>query len=228
MRAYGKERAFGVLASAVIWLCAPDARAQDSRQLDLELAVRAGIALPAGQTVQRTDVSSAVSNTLPLIVEVGYRVHLNVLVAARAQYAFANVRNTTEGCAGAASCGGSNIALGAEGIYWFLPTQRFVPWAGLGFGYEWLNSEQATVNSIQRSMSSATLRGVQGLVQGGVEVRLSRIVKLGPFVEAQIGRYANASLTITQDTTMMSSDAAITKSAWHEWILFGVRGSLDL
>jgi len=215
-------------AVAIGSLAAPDARARDPVEPGPELALRAALAIPAGQLSAHNDLSRSVSSAVPLIVEAGYRVRPEIVIGARFQYSPSDVRDAPEHCDGAASCWGRDVAVGAEGVYRPRPTARFIPWTGLVFGYEWFYFEYATVNAIQHSIGDGAVRGLQGGVQGGVEIRLSPHVTVGPFGEAQVGRYTHASLTTVQGTMTTSDGADITSTAWHEWFVLGVRGTLGL
>ncbi|HEY2730880.1 MAG TPA: hypothetical protein VGK52_13145 [Polyangia bacterium] len=208
----------GVLHTALL---APAARAEGARERGPELALRLGLALPAGSINDGTHLDSYASTAVPLIFEGGYRVDANLFLGARFQYAFPQLKNPNGSCSGNTSCSGSIVTLGVEGTYRFLPEQTFAPWLGLGFAYEWASAEYDAPNG----GLGATNKGFQVLAQGGGDVRVSSQLVLGPFVEAAFGRYESRDGWLRLGNATTSSSADITNTAWHTWISFGVRGA---
>jgi hypothetical protein len=200
------------------------ARAERSPDSGAEVALRLGVALPFGDARSGTSLDTGVSNTVPLILEGGYRLDSNLFFGARFQYAFVNFKNNaTTGCTGNVSCSGSDVALGLEALYRFTPGNTFAPWLGLGAGYEWLNQD-VSGNNVNAS-GSATVKGFQGLLQLGGDVRVTNKLVLGPFIEAAIGRYDSASSSLTIGNMTTNTDADIANTAWHTWLTLGVRGA---
>jgi Outer membrane protein beta-barrel domain len=208
----------GVLHTALL---APPARAEGVRDRGPELALRLGLALPAGSINDGTHLDSYASSAVPVILEGGYRLDANLFLGARFQYAFPQVKNPNGSCSGNTSCSGSVVTLGVEGTYRFLPEQTFAPWLGLGFGYEWASAEADAPNG----GLGATNKGFQVLAQGGGDVRVNEHLVLGPFVEAAFGRYESTDGWLRLGNATTSSSADITNTAWHTWITFGVRGA---
>jgi hypothetical protein len=113
-------------------MLAPAARAEGARERGPELALRLGLALPAGSINDGKHLDSYASSTVPVILEGGYRFDANLFLGARFQYAFPQLKNPNGSCSGNTSCSGSIVTLGAEGTYRFLPEQTFAPWLGIG------------------------------------------------------------------------------------------------
>jgi len=214
--------AIGFVALAFGGASARAARSPDS---GAEVALRLGVALPFGEAASGSNLDSAVSNTVPLIVEGGYRLDSNLFFGARFQYAFANFKKPNGLCVGNASCGGSDVALGLEALYRFTPANTFAPWLGLGAGYEWLNENISPGNPNANASTSGSIKGFQGLVQLGGDVRVTDKLVLGPFIEAAFGRYESASTSTTIGNTTTDTSADITNTAWHTWLTIGIRGA---
>jgi hypothetical protein len=208
----------GVLHTALL---APAARAEDARERGPELALRLGVALPAGSINDATRLDSYASSAVPVILEGGYRLDANLFLGARFEYAFPQLKNPNGSCSGSTSCSGSIITLGAEGTYRFLPERSVAPWLGLGFAYEWASAEYDAPNA----GLGATNKGFQVLGLGGGDVRVTSQLVLGPFVEAAFGRYESTDGWLRLGNAMTSTSADITNTAWHTWITFGARGA---
>jgi hypothetical protein len=215
--------AIGILEAVLA--AAPAAAAERAPAAGPEVAVRLGYALPTGDVQANQSLDRGVSNTVPLILEGGYRVDPSIFVGARLQYAFANFKSANNtGCSGNnVSCDGSDVTLSVEGIYRFVPETVFAPWLGLGGGWEWLN-ENASTNVINAS-GSVDINGFQAFAQFGGDVRVTSQLVLGPFVEVQFGRYGGGTTSTTVGNTTTTMDVNFNNTAWHEWIGLGVRGA---
>jgi hypothetical protein len=186
-----------------------------------EIAVRLGLAVPTGDSDAGLKLSDGVLYTLPLIVEAGYRVIPTVFVGARLEYAFSGFSNSDGGLCPTSgpSCIGRNTVLGVEAIY-RLPRPGFAPWFGVGGGYEWLSKD---ISGPSPNGGSSTFRGWQLLFAIGGDVRVTPHVALGPFFEAQAGKYDDHTLSGFGYPTKL--DLELTDTAWHTWLVLGVRGA---
>lgn len=211
--------AVGYLAGILI-LAAPSAAA--APEAGPEVAVRVGLALPVGDVQSGSSLDTYASLAVPLVLEGGYRIDPSWFFGARFQYAFLDAKNPTGSCSGHnVSCSGSVVVLGLEGTYRFVPDRTFAPWLGLGFGYEWFSADYDAPNA----GAGGTNKGYQGLAQAGGDIRVSRQMVLGPFVEAAFGRYDTADGYIRIGGTTSSGSRDISDTTWHGWIAFGVRGA---
>jgi hypothetical protein len=189
-----------------------------------EVAARLGVALPTGDIQNGESLDAAVSNTIPIVLEGGYRVDPSLFFGVRFQYAFASFKHANGAlCTGNASCGGSDVALGIEGMYRFVADGRFAPWLGLAGDYEWLNEDVTAANF--NAGGSASVRGFRGALQFGGDVRVTSRLVLGPFIEAQFGRYESGTGTVTVGNTTTTMDVDIRNTTWHEWVVIGARGA---
>jgi hypothetical protein len=186
-----------------------------------EAAVRLGLAIPAGSIANGTNLDTYAGSAVPLVLEGGYRVDPSLFLGVRFQYGFPQLKNPNGSCDGNVSCSGSVVQLGLEGVYRFLADQKFAPWLGLGFGYEWASADYDATNG----GAGATYKGFQGLLQGGGDIRASSQLVLGPFVEVAFGRYDTAETRVRILNSETSRSADITDTAVHTWISLGVRGA---
>jgi hypothetical protein len=214
--------AFALCASTVG--TASTARAQRSAESGPELALRTGLALPFGDVDGGADnhLDRYAGSAIPLVLEVGYRVDPTLFFGARFDYSFPQLKNPAVGgnCDNT-SCDGSGVRLGLEGIYRFLPADRFAPWVGLGAGYEWMTADYFGPNG----GAGATVRGFHGLIQAGGDVRVGPQLVLGPFVELSMGRFDSATTRVRIGNLTTETDDDITDTAWHSWLALGLRGA---
>jgi hypothetical protein len=122
---------------------------------------------------------------------------------------------------GGVTCSGSVVRLGLQGIYRLELPSLFLPWFGLGVGYEWLGLEFKGPGGT----ASVGARGLEFItLQAGGEYRIAPQFGLGPFVSLSLGQYD--SLSLTTGSTTMTGD--ITNKKLHEWLQFGLRGLFSL
>lgn len=85
------------------------------------------------------------------------------------------------------------------------------PWLGVGLGYESL--------SLDLDGTDLTMRGVEWLVQAGIDFHPTPSFGIGPYAGFSVGRYTS----IDSDV----GDGEIGDKELHEWITAGVRGVFD-
>jgi opacity protein-like surface antigen len=223
----------GIICGTVVLVCVMAVGRADAQQPAVpdrpgfDLGVRAGYAIPFGKaTGSATANLNDTLNAIPLVLEAGYRFNSAFTAGVLFQYAIGQWKeNSTTGCgSNGLSCSASVVRLGAEAIYHFAPG-RFAPWGGLGFGYEWLNTDL----SMGSDSLKGTVRGFELLtLQAGGDFRLAPQFVLGPFLSFSIGRYEAFSLDATPGVGVTSGSGDITNTAIHEWLQFGVRGTFNL
>ena len=99
----------------------------------------------------------------------------------------------------------------------------FVPWVGLGTGYEWGNIN--ATNPLGNGSESANGWEFLTLQAGGdVSLPPAPQIAVGPYVSFSIARYGSGSGRIGNIT--FSGD--FTNPAVHEWLQLGVRGRFGL
>ncbi len=200
-----KKLLSAALVLAVVVVAMPS-RADDS---GVTLALRSGFNVPMGNISgdPGASLSDLTSGTVPIWIDAGYRFNKSILAGAYFQYGFSSLKNCT------GSCSASNIRLGIEGIYNFMPDAVFAPWAGLGIGYEVMN---VSVGSVDTS-----IKGFEFLnLQVGGDYRVSPMFSVGPFVALSLAKYS----TISQGS--ISGD--ILNTSAHEWLQLGLKGTFNL
>ncbi|HXN83518.1 MAG TPA: hypothetical protein VN883_13665 [Myxococcales bacterium] len=191
-------------------------QADDASETGLQFALRTGFMLPFGKTADRpqASLSDSYSGFLPIWIEGGYRFTPNLFAGAFFQYAFGFTKN----CPPSFDCSGSDLRVGAEGHYHFMPGRMADPWLGVGLGYEWL---RASISSGSIS-ADATLHGFEFVdFQAGIDFAVTRKFSVGPFAALTLAQYR----TISVSSGGQSSSALIDKRALHELLIFGVRGT---
>jgi hypothetical protein len=201
------------------------ARAQEDSPIDrpgLDVGLRLGFASPFGKLAGDlgggpTSISDYLSGTIPLALELGYRINADFTLGMLFQYAFGLTKN----CGPGESCSASDIRLGLEGLYRIQNESQFIPWFGVGFGYEWLS---LGVSSGGESVSVG-FRGFEFVtLQAGGDYRLSPYFSLGPFVSFSLGQYDTASAEMGAS----SGSRDIPNKDMHEWLQFGMKGTFNL
>jgi hypothetical protein len=211
----------------------------------LEFGARLAFGFPFGGTDggNGDDLDHTVSNIiLPLWLNFGVRLGGNWYVGSYVSYGVVSTAdqfNSTFGCGQTGfSCSGNQIRFGVEGQYHFIPENRFDPWVGLGFGYEWLNfsdslSAAATAANFGVSKAVNLNFGPNGWeflnIQAGIDFRFVRdMVGVGPFVSfSPISEFVSKNVA---DSSLDggSQSQSITNQSFHQWLIFGVRGDFDL
>ena len=189
-----------------------------------EAAVRAGVGIPIGNAVGETtrspsgtSLADLVAWSVPLEVELGARVG-PAFVGGYVAYAFGKAGSALEG---GTSRSASNVRLGFEMLWHLGPDRPVDPWVGLGVGYEWLNlsvgGPGGTITGSARGFEWVNL-------QLGLDFRLGRNLRLGPFVRTRVGQYDAGSLGLINPQGAEASGAGdIQSKTVHTWIDVGLR-----
>ena len=170
-----------VVAAALAF--APSAHAQFA--LDLKVAY----AIPMGDAFISEGVNQALSDNLsgamPLGIDARYRFTPNLSAGVYFQYSPAFVKSSA--CDPGASCSASNVRLGIEAVYGFMPEAGFNPWVSLGTGWEWATFKQsaggvdvsATLDGwgVLQRPGRRGLRPLQDVLPGTVRRLLRRLVQ---------------------------------------------------
>jgi hypothetical protein len=192
----------------------------------LQLGLRAGFGLPFGKLYDAdANVRGDIKGIIPIWVDAGYRLSPSVYVGAYGMYGY-GLMNTSGTCGlEGVSCSGHDIRAGVNVQYHFLPKTSVDPWAGLGFGYEWLHTE----GSGPGGDVSQTLRGfeIPGL-QLGVDFEADTSIKLGPFIGYSVGRFDQGSKNLKTPLGEAWRTTGIANTASHQWLIFGIRGVFNI
>ena len=216
----GARFPLSALAAAVVLSSNAGAESSEAtkREYGLAFGLRTGYAIPFGSTSSNSNLSDLVKGMVPIWIDAGFRFSPYVYLGAFFQYGFGIVPSNLN-CNGG-SCSESDLRLGVNVHYHFIPSGLVDPWAGIGVGYEWFN-----VNLNGNPSGTASVRGWEFVnIQFGTDFKLSRLVSLGPFVAFTISEYT----TVSASSGSVSVSADIPNKAIHGWLMFGVRGQFNI
>lgn len=182
-----------------------------------QLALRTGVSAPAGSLADGAKQSDAFAWQVPLLVDIGGKVHPNIFVGGYLGLAFGACGSAFDniGSVGG-SCAAVRFVIGPEILVSFIPKGKVNPWAGYGIGIE----SSAISESVGGTSASGSYFGYDiAHLSGGVDFRVSKVFGIGPFLDLGVGRYTHASTDGGSGTVSGSID----KQAWHEWITIGPR-----
>jgi hypothetical protein len=208
----------------------------------LHLALRSGYGVPLGGYATQIEVNGIpdddlpgiaddTSGVIPIWLDVGYRLHPNIVLAAYAMYGIALLKVADPddpfggGCPELAECSAAGWRFGVEAEYQFAPAAFVNPWVSLGVGYELLHSH-VKVQMGQFVYDRAFAYSGPDLLhlQAGVDLGVSPAFGVGPFASVSFARYLDCSA----EDAGARVDCELVEGATHSWLAVGVRGSLRL
>ncbi len=187
------------------------------------MAVRTGLSLPFGSFQDRADAGplggardarDLVGPQIPLALDIGAKASKWIFIGGYLSFAAGLAAGElAESCdALKADCRALSFRIGAQIHYAIAPDERLNPWVGYGLGYS-----SVTVGD---DALDVTYRGFDfGHFMAGLDVRVSRFIGIGPFVDFTIGKYA--SRTVESAATRISGDIA--GRSFHSWLTVGPR-----
>lgn len=198
---------------------APAARAADdvedlpllisSKDSGPTLSLRVAYAFPLGDYASGVGFGDVYKGSVPLQLDAGWRLDRRWTVAAFFQYGFAWMGSN---CPAGADCSARDLRLGAEVLYRILPDAHWVPWVGLGAGYEWARATR----SVGPAAVDVTARGFEVAdVQVGVDDQWGKSLSYGPYAAFTLGRF----------TTTTAGD--LRDEAFHGWLQLGLKGTIN-
>ena len=219
------KRLIVTLAFLSSFVLAPSARAQ------VAIDLKVGYALPMGNIATATTVttdrhgplSNVVSGAVPLEVAGRYRFTPKFSAGVYFQYGPAFV--AAYSCLASFSCSASNVRVGAEAVYGFLPDSTFNPWVSVGSGWEWLNQtvDIPAAGTVPASTQKLGLNGWEWInVQVGADWNLSKMFAAGPYVGFFGGQYSSAT------DNPGSHTIASANRQFHGWLQLGLKGTVSL
>jgi len=213
---------------------------RDERRL--HLALRTGFGLPLGhyasvRTVagfRDTSVNALLDDThgvIPLWLDVGYRWSAHWMVGGYVMAGLVLPKTAADndplggGCPKGFDCSAFGVRAGLQVQYRLAPGEPLDPWLGLGVGYEWIESSVEGELLSFPFDASFTHSGPDLLhLQGGLDVAIAEDASLGPFLSLSAMRYTACSAELSDD----DADCQLSEQSWHGWLVFGVRGALEL
>jgi hypothetical protein len=175
----------------------------------LDISVRTGFERPLGDLQQAAPLSDGLSGAVPLVFEIGVRGNRNVSVGFSLERARVLTRNCPD-----QSCSATDYRFNAEAIFTARTGSGVDPWLGVGIGYEWLDLADGP------GSDEGITGWTYGVIQAGAEIRIGRQFGLGPFASFSVGEYSSES------NNVYARD--FTNQALHEWLQFGLRGTVNL
>jgi hypothetical protein len=119
--------------------------------------------------------------------------------------------------------------------YYFRPEARWTPWLGLGAGLDVLKiTGQSTMSSsgiiLDRrvvTQRSSTYLGPLGLLQGGVDFRLRRLLSLGGLVAFSLCPYMTVKDSVNVDGEDVTSSSGSLDPSLHYWLYVAAHVTFD-
>ncbi|RYE92148.1 MAG: hypothetical protein EOO75_07325 [Myxococcales bacterium] len=184
----------------------------------LEVGLRAGYSVPLGDASKGNKLSDGYSGLVPIRLDVGYRITPQVYLGAFGQYGIGLLDSKVkDGCKALdVDCSASNLRFGLGATYHFLTRGTFLPWAGVGFGYE---LAYLTLPTGMGQKNTVKDRGFEIInVQVGGDFVAVDNFRAGPFIDLAVGRYDN----------IKNGDGTDADKGTHQWLTFGLRGVYNL
>jgi len=188
-----------------------------------QAAIRSGVALPFGSAKDnddvgivggRTSMSDLVGPQLALAADIGGKVNKWIFLGGYVDFGLGLAAGDLSASCDALrrDCRSFAFRLGAQIAYAIAPDERFNPWIRYGLGYSSL--------TVGDDGADVTYRGFDfGRFAAGLDVRISRVVGVGPYVDFTVGKYA--SRRIETATDVVAGD--ISGRAFHYWLTIGPR-----
>lgn len=174
--------------------------------------------LPFGNAAQGVKMSDTATGQFPLLAEIGAKIIPSIFVGGYLGLGFGGATGALkrELCNTGPACLGVSFRAGIEAQYHIQPGEKLDPWVGLGIGIESLSIGV----SQNGNDTSRTLTGIEWMhLMGGLDVRLSRLIAVGPVADLALGTYSHESAK----TGSLTSDASIATTATHGWFMLGAR-----
>jgi outer membrane protein W len=194
----------------------------------VSLGARVGYGIPLGKGTDdpNADLNKSIAGMVPLWLDAGYKFTPNIYVGAFFMYGLGFIPSDATGCGqNGVSCSVHDIQFGVNAHYHFMPDQTIDPWVGVGLGYEILG---VSVSNGSNS-ASASAKGFQFFnVQAGADYKVLPALGVGPFVSLSLGKYTSTSSDNTTPGSPGSASGDIQNTAFHEWLILGIRGTYDI
>jgi outer membrane protein W len=212
------------LAVALALALPTASRAQFSLGARIGFAPSMGDAFKDANTGEPLKMSDGVKSQIPIQIEGAYKATKEIAVGAYFSYGIGQTGGAAKAdcSANGQSCSASDVRLGIQAFYSFTQVSpQFVPWLGLGLGYEWGSFEESGGG---QPTVSTTFKGWEFLnLQAGGDYQVSPQFSVGPYVMLSIAQYSTAEF----ESGGITVSGDIDNKTIHEWIGFGIRGKFD-
>lgn len=198
---------------------APAHRPVPPERTGFAMALRTGLSIPMGKVSSGNPMYDTFSPQVPLLVDLGFKPVPHLFLGAYLGLAVGDVH----GRLGAqcdrmnAQCASARVLFGLEAQYQFAPARRYNPWLGYGLGFE----GAGVGNTVGHMTTTTVFTGFDfARFSGGFDVRISRVIGVGPLVDLTLGRYTHTSVKL-EHTTL--ADADVDDKRVHGWLTLGGR-----
>jgi hypothetical protein len=165
------------------------------------LGVRGGYEMPSGDAAKNQPLKDSVKSNLPIQVDLGLSVFPYVSAGLYGSYGSSTIAS---GCSG--SCSGQQLRGGLQ-LNLRLPVLDSL-WAGVFGGLE--------QQKLSGGGKSYSLTGWEGGLQGGYDVSLLPLIKLGPYVSYSVAQFQSV------------SSGTLGEKSNHRQLTVGLRALFDL
>jgi hypothetical protein len=190
-----------------------------------QMAFRTGAAFPLGSAKDAdpedptlpggaSKMSDLVSLQVPVTVDIGGKPNKFVFIGGYVSFGFGLAAGALSRTCDSANldCRSASFRIGAQIHYAIAPDDFVNPWVGYGLGY--------TSIVVGDDGQRTTFRGFDfGHFMAGLDLRVSRTVGIGPFVDFTAGKYASRVL----ETQGHRIESDIGGRAFHYWVTVGPR-----
>jgi hypothetical protein len=182
--------------------------------IGLNVGARTGYAIPLGDASEGNKLSDAVSGAIPLHLDVTYQITPTFNAGAYVGYGIGLKGDKAEDADSV-----STLAYGLQGNMLF-PQGENTAWGGVFAGLESVTAKGKANNTDVTSTTS----GWQAGLQGGYDLKVAPAFSVGPFASFAFGQYGS----LKAEGGGQSFSADIEKTASHQWLTLGVRGTYGL
>jgi hypothetical protein len=207
-----------ILAVTLVALLAPAAASAQ-----FTFGARLSYAIAGGDEVKDVKLSDSISAMIPVQLEAGYNVTPDLNIGAFFSYGWASESSDVSDACDliGADCGITGWRFGVQGIYSLSTVSpTWVPWFGLGVGYESLTLK------IEGGGESATFTesGWEfANLQAGADYKAGNM-RIGPFLSYSFGQFGS----YDAEGGGQSESGDITDKGTHTYFTIGVRGTFGM
>jgi hypothetical protein len=217
----GLRMTLGAGVALAIACASLPAHADEEQGLAIGFRTGVGFAMGKAFTTTAGDTSLATfeGGQWPFWFDLGWRFNKNWYGGLWYQFGITHPPNSS-----CASCDGNDQRFGINAHYHIQPTELVDPWVGLGVGYE--VARRNAGNSITQGETSLIAHGLQFVdLQVGADLRFSKQVPFGPFLDFSLGSFSGGS---AKDVNGVSTDIPGFSGGVHEWLELGARAQFNL